>query len=78
MCLSLERKTRFRPPGIKTYDREYNHALLANLLEGRGSQTAGHVDIVGNFKLNEDILRVVGGATREDLGGDQVYYDIFN
>ena len=70
-------KTRFNPSGIHTYVREYNHAPPANLLEGRGTQSGAHVDIMGNFALIEDIIRVAAGATGEDLGGDRVYSDIF-
>ncbi|ONK66150.1 uncharacterized protein A4U43_C06F4650 [Asparagus officinalis] len=70
-------KTRFNPAGSKTYNREYAHAPPANLLEGRGTQSGAHVDIMGNFALIEDIIRVAAGATGEDLGGDQVYTDIF-
>lgn len=70
-------KTRFNPSGIRTYIREYDHAPPANLLEGRGTQSGAHVDIMGNFALIEDILRVAAGASGEDLGGDRVYSDIF-
>lgn len=70
-------KTRFNPSGIKTYVREYKHARPANLLEGRGTQSGAHVDIMGNFALIVDIMRVAAGATGEELGGDCVYSDIF-
>ncbi|XP_027126084.1 phospholipid:diacylglycerol acyltransferase 1-like [Coffea arabica] len=71
-------KTRFNPSGIKTYVREYDHAPPSNLLlEGRGTESGAHVDIMGNFALIEDIIRVAAGATGEELGGDQVYSDIF-
>ena len=70
-------KTRFNPSGIGTHIREYNHAPPATLLEGRGTQSGAHVDIMGNFALIEDIIRVAAGATGEDLGGDRVYSDIF-
>ncbi|KAL4652465.1 hypothetical protein ACB092_01G235200 [Castanea dentata] len=70
-------KTRFNPSGIHTYIREYDHAPPANLLEGRGTQSGAHVDIMGNFALIEDIIRVAAGATGDDLGGDRVYSDIF-
>ncbi|EOY30320.1 Phospholipid:diacylglycerol acyltransferase isoform 1 [Theobroma cacao] len=70
-------KTRFNPSGIRTYIREYNHAPPSNLLEGRGTQSGAHVDIMGNFALIEDIIRVAAGATGQDLGGDRVYSDIF-
>ncbi|GAY38476.1 hypothetical protein CUMW_037050 [Citrus unshiu] len=70
-------KTRFNPSGIRTYLREYEHSPPANLLEGRGTQSGAHVDIMGNFQLIEDIIRVAAGARGEDLGGDQVHSDIF-
>lgn len=70
-------KTRFNPSGIRTYIREYNHSPPANLLEGRGTQSGAHVDIMGNFALIEDVIRVAAGASGEDIGGDQVYSDIF-
>ncbi|MBA0846023.1 hypothetical protein Goarm_022589 [Gossypium armourianum] len=70
-------KTRFNPSGIRTYNREYKHAPPANLLEGRGTQSGSHVDLLGNFALIEDLLRVAAGATGEDIGGDRVYSDIF-
>eukprot|EP01018_Ginkgo_biloba_P007414 Gb_12803 [translate_table: standard] len=69
-------KTRFNPSGMATFIREYDHAPPANLLEGRGTQSGTHVDIMGNFALIEDIIRVAAGAKGEDIGGDQVYSDI--
>ncbi|KAL9659740.1 hypothetical protein QQ045_024549 [Rhodiola kirilowii] len=70
-------KTRFNPSGIRTYVREYNHAPPSNLLEGRGTQSGAHVDIMGNFALIEDVIRIAAGATGDDLGGDQVHSGIF-
>ncbi|KAL9256514.1 Phospholipid:diacylglycerol acyltransferase 1-like protein [Drosera capensis] len=70
-------KTRFNPSGIRTFIREYDHAPPANLLEGRGTQSGGHVDIMGNFALIEDIIRIAAGATGDDLGGDRVHSEIF-
>lgn len=70
-------KTRFNPSGIRTYIREYDHTPPANLLEGRGTQSGAHVDILGNFALIEDIMRVAAGQNGEDLGGDRIYSDIF-
>lgn len=71
-------KTRFNPYGIRTYIREYNHSPPANLLEGRGTLSGAHVDVLGNFALIEDVIRIATGASGEELGGDQVYSDIFN
>ncbi|XP_057455103.1 phospholipid:diacylglycerol acyltransferase 1-like [Lotus japonicus] len=70
-------KTRFNPSGIHTYVREYDHSPPANFLEGRGTQSGAHVDIMGNFALIEDVIRIAAGAKGEDLGGDRVYSDIF-
>ncbi|QHO19354.1 hypothetical protein HN51_061976 [Arachis hypogaea] len=53
---TLVGKTRFNPSGIQTFIREYEHAAPANLLEGRGTQSGAHVDILGNFVLIEDII----------------------
>ncbi|XP_061948900.1 phospholipid:diacylglycerol acyltransferase 1-like isoform X1 [Populus nigra] len=78
MCAKVWRgKTRFNPSGSRTYIREYAHSPPANFLEGRGTQSGAHVDIMGNFALIEDVMRVAAGATGEELGGDQVYSDIF-
>ncbi|PON47069.1 Lecithin:cholesterol/phospholipid:diacylglycerol acyltransferase [Parasponia andersonii] len=63
-------KTRFNPSGIRTYVREYDHSPPSNLLEGRGTQSGAHVDIMGNFALIEDVIKVATGATGEDLGED--------
>ncbi|KAI3906468.1 hypothetical protein MKX01_029083 [Papaver californicum] len=72
-------KTRFNPSGVRTYNREYDHAPPSNLLlEGRGPNSSAHVDIMGNFALVEDVIRVAAGATGDELGGDQVHSDIFN
>ncbi|KAJ3695563.1 hypothetical protein LUZ60_000940 [Juncus effusus] len=70
-------KTRFNPSGMKTFVREYDHAPPATLLEGRGTQSGAHVDIMGNFALIEDVIRVAAGASGEEVGGDQVYSDVF-
>ncbi|XP_051113394.1 putative phospholipid:diacylglycerol acyltransferase 2 [Andrographis paniculata] len=69
-------KTRFNPSGIATYVREYRHKMPANLLEGRGVESGGHVDIMGNFGLIEDVLRVAAGASGAELGGDRVFSEI--
>ncbi|KAG2279184.1 hypothetical protein Bca52824_061739 [Brassica carinata] len=78
MCAKAWRgKTRFNPSGIKTYVREYDHSPPANLLEGRGTQSGAHVDIMGNFALIEDIMRVATGGNGSDVGLDQVHSGIF-
>jgi phospholipid:diacylglycerol acyltransferase len=56
--------------------REYNHAPPTNLLEGRGTQSGSHVDIMGNFALIKDILRVASGQSGDEIGGDRIYSDL--
>ncbi|PWA61380.1 Lecithin:cholesterol/phospholipid:diacylglycerol acyltransferase [Artemisia annua] len=51
-------KTRFNPSRIKTYVREYDHNPPSNFLEGQGMQSGSHVDIMGNYQLIEDVIRV--------------------
>ncbi|KAG5248080.1 lecithin:cholesterol acyltransferase family protein [Salix suchowensis] len=70
-------RTRFNPSGIATFIREYRHKPPASLLEGRGLESGAHVDIMGNFALIEDVLRVAAGATGAEIGGDRVHSDIF-
>lgn len=69
-------KTRFNPSGISTYVREYQHKPPSSLLEGRGLESGGHVDIMGNVALIEDVMRVAAGATGAELGGNRIYSDI--
>lgn len=71
-------KTRFNPSGAPTYVREYRHKPPSSLLEGRGSESGAHVDIMGNVALIEDVLQVAAGATGEELGGDQIFSDIMS
>ena len=68
--------TRFNPSGSATFVREYEHDPPSNLLEGRGTQSSSHVDIMGNFALIEDIMKVAAGASGEEIGGDRIYSDI--
>ncbi|KAL8501266.1 hypothetical protein ACS0TY_020715 [Phlomoides rotata] len=69
-------KTRFNPSGIATYIREYKHKAPTKFLEGRGLESAGHVDIMGNAALIEDVLRLAAGASGAELGGDRIFSDI--
>lgn len=68
--------TRFNPSGMATYIREYKHKAPASLLEGRGTESGAHVDIMGNVALIEDVLRVAAGSTGEEIGGEKIYSDI--
>ncbi|KAK8479942.1 hypothetical protein V6N13_032772 [Hibiscus sabdariffa] len=63
-------KTRFNPSGIRTYIREYRP-------ERRGTLRGAYVDIMRNFALIEDVIRIAAGASGEELGGNRVHSDIF-
>ncbi|CAI5505968.1 unnamed protein product [Closterium sp. Naga37s-1] len=78
-CAKLWRgRTRFNPSASPAYLREYEHRPTSGLLAGRSTQSGSHVDIMGNFALIEDILRVAAGATGTEIGGDQIYSDILH
>ncbi|GJP62660.1 hypothetical protein CLOP_g19694 [Closterium sp. NIES-67] len=78
-CAKLWRgRTRFNPSGSRAFLREYEHRPSTGLLAGRSTQSGSHVDIMGNFALIEDILRVAAGATGAEIGGDQIYSDILH
>lgn len=70
-------KTKFNPSGIRTYLREYRHSPPTTLLEGRGTLSCAHVDIMRNFALIEDVIRIAAGASGEELGGNRVHSNIF-
>lgn len=78
MCAKAWRgRTCFNPSGISAYVREYRHKKQSNLLQGmRGLENGAHVDIMGNFALIEDVLRVAAGATGAEIGGDRIVSDI--
>lgn len=63
-------KTKYNPSGSPVYLREFDHEPPANLLEGRGTRSGSHVDIMGNFALIEDVMRVAAGSSGEEIGGD--------
>ncbi|KAK1394404.1 hypothetical protein POM88_013460 [Heracleum sosnowskyi] len=69
-------KTRFNPSGSATYVREYRHKEPSSMFEGRGLESAGHVDIMGNVALIEDVLRIAAGATGSELGGDKIHSNL--
>ena len=68
--------TRFNPSGSPTYLREYPHKPPSTLLEGRGTASGSHVDIMGNNAFIEDVLRVAAGGTGPEIGGDRIHSDI--
>lgn len=70
-------RTRFNPSGMATYIREYQHKQPGSFREGRGLESgASASNIMGNFALVEDVLRVAAGASGADIGGDRIFSDI--
>lgn len=71
-------KTRFNPSALSTYVREYIHkqASPSLLQRMRGLESGGHIDIMRNYELIEDVVRVAAGATGSDIGGDRIFSDI--
>jgi len=57
---------RFNPWNVTCINREYQHIPLSLLQDIRGGPyTADHVDIMGNYHLNEDVIRIVSGKQEE-------------
>ncbi|KAI9076243.1 hypothetical protein K1719_041816 [Acacia pycnantha] len=71
-------RTRFNPSAISTYVREYIHkqASPSLLQRMRGLESGDHIDIMRNYELIEDVVRVAAGATGSDIGGDRIFSDI--
>ncbi|CAG8461691.1 6729_t:CDS:2 [Paraglomus occultum] len=61
MCVKGWKDSLYNPAGIKVITREYYHETATFDLRG-GSKTADHVDILGNYAVTEDVLKVASGA----------------
>lgn len=73
-------RTRFNPSGISTYVREYLHKQSSPSLVHRirGLDSRAHIDIIRNYELIEDVVRVAAGATGSDIGGERIFSDIID
>eukprot|EP00899_Mesostigma_viride_P014063 jgi/Mesvir1/22658/Mv14092-RA.1 len=77
MCSRGWRDTRYNPPGnMAVVNREYLHQPPQSLLEGRGSSSGDHVDIMGNYELLLDVVRVAAGGEYAEGVTDRYYSDI--
>ncbi|KAI8868810.1 LACT-domain-containing protein [Ramicandelaber brevisporus] len=70
MCVEGWNHPVYNPAGVNVTTREYKHrpgeSLISAATDPRGGpHTADHVDILGNFQLTEDILRIVSGQGGE-------------
>ncbi|CAG8592849.1 4055_t:CDS:10 [Dentiscutata heterogama] len=61
MCVKGWKNPLYNPAGIKVITREFEHERGPGLNIRGGAKTADHVDILGNYALTEDILRVAAG-----------------
>ncbi|KAJ2724491.1 phospholipid:diacylglycerol acyltransferase [Coemansia sp. Benny D115] len=62
MCASGWRKPLYNPHGVRIVTREYVHNPLAAFKDIRGGAAASdHINILGNYNVTADILRVVSG-----------------
>nr|CAG8460517.1 7371_t:CDS:10 [Entrophospora candida] len=65
MCTKGWKNPLYNPANIKVITREFQHETTSFDLRG-GAKTADHVDIMGNYALTEDVLRVASGDKLED------------
>ncbi|KAJ1974782.1 phospholipid:diacylglycerol acyltransferase [Dimargaris xerosporica] len=62
MCVDGWQQTRYNPSHIPVVTREYMHNPIHMIHDLRGgSETSDHVDILGNYHLTRDLLRIVAG-----------------
>ncbi|RKP36260.1 Lecithin:cholesterol acyltransferase-domain-containing protein [Dimargaris cristalligena] len=75
MCVDGWKDPRYNPAGAQIVTREYRHNPTHMIKDIRGgSDTADHVDILGNYQVISDLLRVAAG--KAENVGDQIVSDI--
>ncbi|KAJ2889572.1 phospholipid:diacylglycerol acyltransferase, partial [Coemansia aciculifera] len=75
MCASGWRKPLYNPHGVRVVTREFLHNPLAAFKDIRGGAGASdHINILGNYDVTADMLRIVAG--RGHLVEDQFSSDI--
>ncbi|KAJ1978787.1 phospholipid:diacylglycerol acyltransferase [Dimargaris verticillata] len=75
MCVDGWQQPRYNPSHIPVVTREYMHNPIHMIHDLRGgSETSDHVDILGNYHLTRDLLRIVAG--KADTVQDHVMSDI--
>lgn len=58
----------FNPGKVKTVVREYKHSPVALVRDVRGGPDTGdHVDILGNYEMTVDILKIVSGNQDQEV-----------
>ncbi|RIA92644.1 Lecithin:cholesterol acyltransferase-domain-containing protein [Glomus cerebriforme] len=65
MCTEGWKNPLYNPAGIKIITREFQHELGPALDLRGGERTADHVDILGNYELTKDILKIASGRGKE-------------
>ncbi|KAI9090481.1 Lecithin:cholesterol/phospholipid:diacylglycerol acyltransferase, partial [Phlyctochytrium arcticum] len=61
MCVEGWKHQRYNPNNVTVITREFKDQPAGMLSARGGPGSADHVDILGNYDLTEDILRIVGG-----------------
>ncbi|KAJ1657558.1 phospholipid:diacylglycerol acyltransferase [Dispira simplex] len=75
MCVNGWQQDRYNPAQMPIITREYRHNpthIIKGLRGGR--ETADHVDILGNYQLTVDLLRIV--ANKADHVGERIFSPI--
>ncbi|MEW5299264.1 MAG: hypothetical protein WDW36_002297 [Sanguina aurantia] len=66
MCRKGWKTPRLNPGGIRVVTREFNHTPVSMMQDPRGGpETGDHVDILGNFQVLMDVIKVVCGKGDE-------------
>ncbi|KAG9292687.1 hypothetical protein G9A89_008274 [Geosiphon pyriformis] len=58
MCVKGWKNPLYNPAGIKVITREFVHETSPSFDLRGGAKTADHVDILGNYAVTEDVLRI--------------------
>ncbi|EJW03924.1 hypothetical protein EDEG_01780 [Edhazardia aedis USNM 41457] len=75
------KNSNLNPSNIKTITREYSHkTCLTHILNRGGPSTSEHADILGNYYVTEDIIRIVCGENLDDSISSNIklYADIID
>ncbi|CAB4430161.1 unnamed protein product [Rhizophagus irregularis] len=65
MCVKGWKNPLYNPAGIKVITREFQHQVGPPLDLRGGENTADHVDILGNYELTKDILKIASGSVND-------------
>jgi len=75
MCVKGWQNKTYNPSKIRVITREFEHEIGSTMDLRGGSKTADHVDIMGNYALTEDVLKIASGFHDEEIN-DRVHSKI--